>query len=261
MQASQAAKPSNKSNMADSTLLHETQDALGPIRVIDYDDSRILSFGDNDEQSKILKAAPHIPQHTYVQAMLLVLLFCKPKSAIVLGLGGGSIIHSLRNFDAAIKLTAVELRPAVIELAKRYFQLPIGKKLNLINDDAIAFLAAGDHKKVDVIFADIYTAKGVETGQLSPVFLEQCTNLIKPNGYLVLNCWKEHSQNRELLADLQQHFAHVNACLTGGGNWVIFASQSPQLLGTSALKSQAQSLSQQLGFALERSLTRFGPWI
>lgn len=97
--------------MADATLLHETQDALGPIRVLDYGDTRVLSFGDNDEQSKILKTAPHIPQHTYVQGMLLVLLFCQPKSAIVLGLGGGALIHALRRFDAAIKLTAVELRP------------------------------------------------------------------------------------------------------------------------------------------------------
>ncbi|MGL5359130.1 MAG: spermidine synthase [Shewanella sp.] len=246
--------------MADAIVLHETQDALGPIRVLDYDDARILSFGENDEQSKILKAAPHIPQHTYVQAMLLVLLFCRPRSAIVLGLGGGALIHALRHFDGAIKLTAVELRPSVIELAKRYFQLPIGKKLNLINADALEFLAQGEHKKVDVIFADIYSAKGVESGQLSPTFLGQCTQLIKPNGYLVLNCWKEHSQNRQLLADLTLHFAHVHACLTGGGNWVIFASQSAQPLGNSALKQQAQSLSQKLNFALERSLTRFGPW-
>ncbi|MGL4832872.1 MAG: spermidine synthase [Shewanella sp.] len=246
--------------MADAILLHETQDALGPIRVLDYDDARILSFGDNDEQSKILKAAPHIPQHTYVQAMLLVLLFCQPRSAMVLGLGGGALIHALRHFDAAIKLTAVELRPAVIELAKRYFQLPIGKKLNLIQDDAIEFLARGEHKKVDVIFADIYSAKGVDSGQLAPVFLAKCTQLIKPNGYLVLNCWKEHSQNRQLLADVSEHFAHVHACLTGGGNWVIFASQAPLLLGASALKHQAQSLSPKLNFALERSLTRFGPW-
>ncbi|MCH1929696.1 methyltransferase domain-containing protein [Shewanella sp. A25] len=247
--------------MTDATLLHETQDEYGVIRVLDYGDSRVLSFGDNDEQSKILKTSPHLPQHTYVQAMLLVLLFCKPKSAIVLGLGGGALIHALRNFDAAIKLTAVELRPAVIELAKRYFQLPIGKKLNLINGNAITFLENPDHKKVDVIFADIYSAKGVDSAQLSPSFLENCTKLIKPNGYLVLNCWKEHSQNRELLSDLKQHFVHIDACLTSGGNWVIFASQTPQMLGDSSLKNQAQALSQQLDFALERSLNRFGPWV
>ncbi|QYJ78210.1 spermidine synthase [Shewanella acanthi] len=247
--------------MTDATLLHETQDEYGVIRVLDYGESRVLSFGDNDEQSKILKTSPHVPQHTYVQAMLLVLLFCKPKSAIVLGLGGGALIHALRNFDAAIKLTAVELRPVVIELAKRYFQLPIGKKLNLINGNAITFLENPDHKKVDVIFADIYSAKGVDSAQLSPSFLENCTKLIKPNGYLVLNCWKEHSQNRELLEDLKQHFAHIDACLTSGGNWVIFASQTSQILGDSSLKNQAQALSQQLDFALERSLNRFGPWV
>lgn len=65
-----------------------------------------------------------------------------------------------------LNLPQLNFAPAVIELAKRYFQLPIGKKLNLINQDAVAFMASAEHKKVDVIFADIYSAKGVDTGQL-----------------------------------------------------------------------------------------------
>ncbi|MCE9685686.1 methyltransferase [Shewanella sp. AS16] len=246
--------------MSEMKLLHETQDALGPIRVFDDGTARVLSFGDNDEQSKLLKAAPHIPQHTYVQAMLLILLFCRPKSAIVLGLGGGALIHALRRFDAGIKLSAVELREEVIALAKRYFQLPLGKKLNIIHQDANQFLSDAGHKKVDVIFADMYVEKGIDKGQVSARFIGHCAALLKADGHLVLNCWKEHSQDRELLAHLQAHFKEVRACLTGGGNWVVFAAKVPQDATASGLKAAAQDLSQQLDFVLGRSLTRFGPW-
>jgi spermidine synthase len=246
--------------VADYRLIYETQDEFGPIRVLENSDERLLSFGDHDEQSKMLKASPHIPQHTYVQAMLLVLLFSRPRSAIVLGLGGGALLHSLRRFDAAIKLTAVELRSEVITLAKRYFQLPVGKKLNLIHQDANLFLARGDHKKVDVIFADLYGSDGVDAGQLSEVFIARCADLIKADGFLVLNCWKEHSHNRALLGFLQGHFSDIYASLTSSGNWVIFAAKLPNIIPCVAVKSGAQALSQQLDFDLGRSLTRFGPW-
>ncbi|MDR8525085.1 MULTISPECIES: spermidine synthase [Shewanella] len=246
--------------MSDYQVLHQTQDEYGPLIVLEDKQTRILAFGENDEQSKLLKATPHIPQHTYVQAMLLVLLYSQPKSAIVLGLGGGGLIHALRHFDAGIKLTAVELRAEVIELAKRYFQLPLSKKLKVVHQDAKHFLAAAEHKRVDVVFTDIYSADGVDAAQVSETFIAQCAALIKADGYLVLNCWKEHSQNRELLGYLNMHFAEVRACLTGSGNWVVLAGKAKHEISASGLKSKAQALSQQLDFQLGRSLTRFDIW-
>ena len=246
--------------MSEHQVLHQTEDQYGPLIVLDDKASRILAFAENDEQSKLLKAAPHIPQHTYVQTMLLVLLYSQPKSAIVLGLGGGGLIHALRHFDAAIKLTAVELRADVIEIAKRYFQLPLSKKLKVINQDATQFLAAGEHKRVDIVFTDIYSAEGVDAAQVSEVFIAQCAALIKADGYLVLNCWKEHSQNRELLAYLEKHFVDVRACLTGSANWVVIAGKTKREISASGLKQQAQALSQKLDFQLGRSLNRFDVW-
>ncbi|WP_076416685.1 spermidine synthase [Shewanella sp. UCD-KL12] len=246
--------------MQDEQILHESHDEYGPLIVLDDKHMRVLSFGDNDEQSKLLKAEPHIPQHTYIQAMLLVLLFIKPKRVIILGLGGGGLIHALRNFDTGIKVTAVELREQVISLAKRYFQLPIGKKLSLVHQDANQFLLQGDHKKADIIFADIYGGDGVDENQLSEPFIENAAKMIKAEGYLVLNCWKEHSNNRLLLSYLQKHFIEVRACLTGGGNWVVLAGKSKREITASGLKAKAHNLSQQLDFTLGRSLTRFDIW-
>jgi len=246
--------------MSEPQLLHHSEDQYGPLIVLDDKECRILAFADNDEQSKLLKTAPHIPQHTYVQAMLLVLLYSQPKSAIVLGLGGGGLIHALRHFDAGIKLTAVELRADVIDIAKRYFQLPMSKKLKIINQDATQFLAAGEHKRVDIIFADIYSAEGVDAAQVSQAFIAQCAAQLKTEGYLVLNCWKEHSKNRELLAHLTQYFVDVRACLTGSANWVVIAGKAKREISAAGLKQQAQALSQKLDFQLGRALNRFERW-
>ncbi|QDF68154.1 spermidine synthase [Shewanella sp. SNU WT4] len=247
--------------MSDYHCLWQGEDQFGPISVVEDNDYRLLAFGDNDEQSKQLKSAPHIPQHTYVQAMLLSLLFIKPKSAIVLGLGGGALLHSLKHYDPAIKLTAVELRPQVIELAKRYFRVQPSKKLQLIEADAMKFLAAGDHKRCDVIYADIYTDAGIDEQQLSQVFIDNAFNLLKADGLLVLNCWKEHSRDVELLARLQASFADVYACLTSGSNWVVFAAKQPGILRDHGLKVGIDELSSRLDFSVSRSLTRFGPWL
>jgi spermidine synthase len=246
--------------MFDINVLHQANDPLGTISVIDDGHFRILSFGDNDEQTKMMRIAPHIPQHTYVQAMMLSLLFIKPKSAIILGLGGGALVHALRHCDAAIKLTAVELRGDVIDIAKRYFQLPVGKKLQLIHQDANKFLVEAEHKKVDVIYADMYIEKGVDKNQLQDKFLGQCQQQLKADGLLVLNCWKEHSRDLQLLEYLQHHFCEVYACLTGGGNWVVFAAKTPGRFEAANNKAAIQTLSQQLEVNLSRSLTRFGPW-
>ncbi|BDM63308.1 spermidine synthase [Shewanella sp. NFH-SH190041] len=246
--------------MSDYQMLWQGSDEWGEIRVLDDGQYRILSFGENDEQSKQLKSAPGVPQHSYVQAMLLSLMFCQPKSAIVLGLGGGALLHSLKQYDAAIKLTAVELRPMVIEAAKRYFQLQPGKKLQLIEADAVDFLASAEHKRTDLIFADIYTNDGVDARQLAEVFFAGAQRLLKANGILVLNCWKEHSVNRELLSRLQSRFADVYACLTAGGNWVVFAANTPGTLSDVGLKARAEALSDKLDYAASRSLSRFGVW-
>ena len=247
--------------MTEYKVLHVASDQIGDFCVLDNGDYRVLSFGDHDEQTKLDKKQPHIPQHTYVQAMLAVLLFLQPKSVIVLGLGGGSLVHALRHYDAAINITAVELRASVIQVSKQYFQLPIGKKLSLVHQDAIEFIYSNEHKKVDIIFADIYTEQGVNQHQLSLPFMEYCRKGLKQDGMLVLNCWKEHSRDNDFLANLKHEFTYVYACLTGGGNWVVFATNKPTAFSMVNNKGALQDLSQQLDFPIGRVLNRFEEWV
>ncbi|MFO6422687.1 spermidine synthase [Motilimonas sp. KMU-193] len=239
-----------------SKILYQGQDDWGPLLVVEEDGIRKLSFGPGDEQSRQNNQSPALPEHEYIQAMLVSLLFVQPKRALVLGLGGGCLVTALHHSVAGIKITAVELRSTVIELAKRFFRLPQGKKITLVNDDANHYLTQ-PNKKVDLLYADIYHATGVDETQLSDVFLQSCNTHLKQQGYLVLNCWHEHSESQQFATNLRQHFCHLYGCHVSSGNWIVFASNSPQPLVLAQLKSQAAQLKQTSDIDLTRFLSQF----
>ena len=130
-------------------------DDYGPLLVFDDGNKRYLSFSELDEQSCQLKSNPIQLQHDYSQAMLLVLLFCQPGSMLLLGLGGGTLVTTLHHIVAGLSITAVELRPKVVDVAYRYFQLPRSKRISVVIDDAGEFISQSEAKKVDVLFSDI----------------------------------------------------------------------------------------------------------
>lgn len=234
--------------------LYRSYDAYGVLLVLDDGNKRYLSFGSDDEQSCILKDQPNIPQLDYVRAMLLVLCFASPKRVLVLGLGGGSLTQALHSF-AEIRQEVVELRAEVVKIAQRYFQLPRSKRINLHTMDAWTYLDTEMAKPVDVIFSDIYDADGVCEQQLDPGYLYECYERLRPSGWLVLNCWKEHRADAVLEA-LRCHFAQLHTCTTQDGNWVVFAGKSAAFPSQSQLKQSVKQLTQPLGFSLSGYLNR-----
>ncbi len=242
--------------MSNILTLHHTHDTYGELIVTDDGNYRRLAFAQHDEQSCCYKAQPHILQYEYTQAMLLVLLFCQPKRVWLLGLGGGSLLTALHHCIPGIHITAVELRQAVIDIAYRYFYLPRGKRLQVIQDNADAYLMQADARKVDIIFADLYHAEGVDAVQLRADFIARCAEQLKADGWLVLNCWLEHRDDPILHAALQAHFSDVRSILTGSRNWVILAGKTPNHLTQSELKAAAQRWESALGFSLLRPLAR-----
>ena len=242
--------------MPDNQILYQTEDEFGPLLVLDDGEQRTLAFGDGDTQSCTLKSAPHIPQYEYTQAMLLVLLFCQPKRVMVLGLGGGNLLTALHRHIPGIHIAAVELRQAVIDVAYKYFQLPRGKRIQVIQQDANDYLAGDTGRKVDVVFADLYHAEGVDRSQLTAEFIARCVGCLKAEGWLVLNCWTEHRDEADFLMALRAQFADVRVVMTGSRNWVILAGKVSDLQSVSVLKDKAQRLSAEMGFPLQRYLSR-----
>ncbi len=113
------------------------------------------------------------------------------KEILILGMGGGSVIKTLRDhFNYNNKITAVEIDPVIIKIADEEFEIRESKNLKIICDDAHLFMQLNT-KKFDLIIIDLY----IDT-KVPDVFLEvpfwknliNATSTILCNASLELNC-------------------------------------------------------------------------
>lgn len=101
-----------------------------------------------------------------------------PKSILLLGLGGGSVIHILRKeHELRAPITAVEIDPAMIYLSRTEFQLDSYADLKLIQGDAIVQIHALKERYDLIIvdlFADLDLAQGVDTAGFVHALRDRC---------------------------------------------------------------------------------------
>lgn len=236
--------------------IYRTYDEYGPVQVFDDGTKRYLSFGEGDEQSCILKVEPALLQHDYTRAMLLPLLYCEPRDAILAGLGGGALVNCLHRYLPDLKLRAIELRHTIVKIAYRYFELPRDERLTLIQQDISEYLESGDVEKTDIFFSDIYGAEGMDPYFFQPWYIEACARLLNDDGWLVLNCWEEQRGDYETLEAIADNFADVYTCTVPSGNWIILASRRPSLTPEAVLKERAREQSKLFGYAVSENLFR-----
>ncbi len=234
--------------------IYRSVDKYGAIQVLDDGAKRYLAFGNDHEQSCQIKASPHIPQHEYSRAIMMVLLFCKPQSVCILGLGGGTSALAFMNALPQGKISAVELRPEVVKIAHHYFKVPKHPALVIHEKDAKDFLQ-GNSQLFNVLVADIYHHHGIDEYQLQTDFITRCAASISDDGWLVLNYWLDHDLPEALLAQLEKHFEQLFVCNSGGGNWIIYAGKvaaDSDYLNKERVKPLAKTLGYSLNYYLKR---------
>ena len=235
--------------------IYRTYDEYGPIQVFDDGVKRYLAFEEDDEQTCVLKANPAQIQHEYTRAMLLSLLLVDPREVLLLGLGGGSLATCLLGYHPELNLRAVELRRAVIKIAKKYFYLPKTDRLTVFEDDAGQYLLGDAVSPAQLILADMYGADGLDPQQLTHWFLERCHELLTDDGWLVLNCWNDHRRDKENLRVIGGVFAEVRVSTTTSGNWIIFAGKRKNTLNDKQLVQRAKELGTTLDYSVSRYLS------
>lgn len=80
----------------------------------------------------------------------------KVNSVLILGMGGGSVIETLRkDFNFQKKITAVEIDDSIIEIAKTEFGITEDEKLKIYCIDAIDFIETNT-ELFDLIIIDLF---------------------------------------------------------------------------------------------------------
>jgi spermidine synthase len=167
------------------TLFTKTSDHH-QIAVTDDGEVRHLKFGDS-LQSGMYVVDPTRSDFRYTEYFHLAWVFKRDiRSVLFLGLGGGSTPKKFHADYPSITMDIVEIDPAVVEVAERFFHFERGPRLNVIIDDARAYLEKTT-ATYDLIVHDAYFSEAVPFHLITREFFHLAVTRLAPAGVFAFN--------------------------------------------------------------------------
>jgi spermidine synthase len=108
------------------------------------------------------------------------------RSMLFIGLGGATAIKRIWRDFPSLKMTAVEVDPVVIDVARRYFSLPSSPRLKVVAEDGRRFLDRSD-RRYDLIAIDVSYADGLPFHMATLEFLRLVHEHLAPGGVVMMN--------------------------------------------------------------------------
>jgi spermidine synthase len=136
----------------------------------------------------------------------LMLPVVRPRRALILGLGGGTIAHLLTRRFGTLPITGVESDAAVLRLARSAFGIN-SLDVHVVEDDAFAFVA-GPHDPYDYIAVDLFAKGGIPGAIFGRPFLRHIKDLMTPGGLVAFNFFKD-KRRASRVARLEAVFPRV----------------------------------------------------
>jgi spermidine synthase len=113
----------------------------------------------------------------------------RPRRALVLGLGGGTVVHLLRRRFGELAVVGVDDDGEVLALARAELALE-QPGLAVVEGDAFAYVAAC-RERFDYICVDLFRGGRLERGILARPFLRKLKALATPGAEIVLNLFQD----------------------------------------------------------------------
>lgn len=147
-----------------------------------------LCFDVMSVQSRINPNQPHLLQMPNLQAMMAALLFVPaPQTALLLGVGGGSLIHFLRHHYPQMHITALDYDARLIRILQQEYGLPkTDEKLHYEFADARDWLKQ-EHGRFDLVLCDLFDGPKSLPELMQPEYLATLKALTSAQGALVMN--------------------------------------------------------------------------
>ncbi len=156
------------------------------LRVTDNDGVRLLKF-ERNHQSSMNIADPFETNIEYIGYLHLAFAV-KPdaRSALVIGLGGGSLVKRMWRDYPDLEIDAVEIDEQVVDIAREYFALPDDSRIRVFVDDGRAFLGYCA-ETYDLIFIDAFDDDHIPRPLLTEECLRECRDRLSPDGVVAYN--------------------------------------------------------------------------
>lgn len=253
-----------------SQIQHDEMGSSGRLQVVDRAGRRTLFLGSMAQTTIDLKDPDRLVGR-YISYLHLGMVF-RPdsKKVLFLGLGGGAAIRSFHSSYPEMNITAVDIDPNVVEVARKYFFLEEDKRLSVVVDDARHFLTVNE-EPCDQIILDVYN----QDGYPARMYTRECFRLMADRlrasleggtihpGALVINVvgWVRGQRSRTLrviVRTLQSVFPSVylfevqqpllgRFLGSGGNNFILVATQGTREMSLKLLRHRAEKAVEETG--------------
>lgn len=250
-------------NAESTRVLHTEPSEFSPIVVYEDNGERCMNFGSLQapgRQTCIDMDAPDKMVFGYTRMMMSALFIePDPKRILIIGLGGGTLPRALAQVLPQATIDTVEIDPAVVRVAERFFGFVQSPRQRVFLDDGRAFIekARARGERYDMILLDAFDVNYIPPHLLTVEFLTQVRDTLAPDGVLVANTFSEsavyHSESTTYASVFGEFFNLRD------GNRVIMATRGP-LPETAQLLRNANALQpvlERFGIDVKQQLQRF----
>jgi spermidine synthase len=206
----------------------------------------VRDSGEEAMESQIDLNEPDDLRFEYLRSMYLSYGFVtQPRRVLIIGLGGGAMVHFFKKNDPAVHVDVVEIDETVVRLADTYFGVkpgPDGTSPRIVVDDGLAFIARVKEPKYDVIYLDAFLkpsaktdATGVPLEQRTKQFYRSIQTALNPDGAAVFNI-NPHEKIQDDVSGIRGAFPQAYAfSLPHNAGKVVVASKVATRVPRSAL--------------------------
>ncbi len=219
----------------DASVLYKKRSLYRNIEVTDEGDRVCMKFASRERretrQSCRFHADPDKLVFSYGKLVFTAfLLQPDPGRILVIGLGGGSLPRLMQKLFPDASIDSVEIDPAVIEVAKEYFDFQPGARDRVIERDGRVFvrraLLAGE--RYDFILLDAFTGDYIPEHMMTREYLLECQQLLAEGGVLVANTFSSSKLYEHETATYGSVFEWFLNLRRSSGNRVIITGKMPE---------------------------------
>ena len=206
--------------------------------------------GEEVVQSMVNSKKPYDLLCAYCRALFAsYLLQPQQQRVLIVGLGGGAMVHFLKHYDPEVKVDALEIDPVVVEVADRYFDVRSEGNVTILTTDGVKYL---EHtpQRYDVIYMDAFLKPSADTdptgkplAMKTREFYKEVQRRLNPRGVVVFNVNPHQAADADLRA-IRAAFGQTYVFHTADTNIIVLATMSATREEVPALRFRARQLDQ-----------------
>jgi spermidine synthase len=174
-------------------LLHSERSLYREVLVYETGTVRCMCFTRNcriGRQTCFDRRQPDRIVMNYPQMMLGSLYVNPaPQSILIIGLGGGTLPRALSQLLPQARIDVVEIDPAVVAVAHRYFSFAESSTVHVTEMDGRVYVrrAMREERRYDLIMLDAFDHEYIPEHLLTQEFIREVRSLLAPQGVLAAN--------------------------------------------------------------------------